>query len=113
MGETWYSVKQKFPNSNLTALDFSEQMMEEAQIKNKKKYKNNVKLLQQDILKNQLPSDYYDIVICAFGLKTFNAEQLKSLATETKRILKDGGQFSFIEVSKPKNRFKSVLQFLS
>ncbi|MSQ79581.1 MAG: hypothetical protein EXR21_07895 [Flavobacteriaceae bacterium] len=42
-------------------------------------------------------------------LKTFDTEQLQVLATETKRILKAGGQFSFIEVSKPTNKIVSQL----
>ncbi|MBP6738960.1 MAG: class I SAM-dependent methyltransferase [Leptospiraceae bacterium] len=54
-------------------------------------------------LQNTLPSNHYDIVICAFGLKTFNPEQLKALAIETNRILKPGGKFSFVEVSKPES----------
>ncbi|MDI9365135.1 MAG: hypothetical protein QM541_09310 [Flavobacterium sp.] len=36
-----------------------------------------------------------------FELKTFNEEQLQILAKQTKRILKNGGQLSFIKVSKP------------
>lgn len=104
MGETWGAVKTKFPNAKLTALDFSTEMLKNAKTKSEKHFDNNVTLLQQDILKSDLPSNYYDIVICAFGLKTFDTEQLQVLATETKRILKAGGQFSFIEVSKPTNK---------
>jgi demethylmenaquinone methyltransferase/2-methoxy-6-polyprenyl-1,4-benzoquinol methylase len=101
MGETWNSVKHKFPNSTISALDFSTEMLKNAKNKSKKHYKNEVILLQQDVLENELLSNKYDFVICAFGLKTFNNEQLEILAKETKRILKIGGQFSFIEVSKP------------
>jgi len=111
MGETWGAVKTKFPNAKLTALDFSTEMLKNAKTKSEKHFDNNVMLLQQDILKSELPSNYYDIVICAFGLKTFDTEQLQVLATETKRILKTGGQFSFIEVSKPTN--KILKQFYS
>lgn len=104
MGETWKSVKQKFPNANLSALDFSEEMMKNAKNKSERQFGNEVTLLQQDVLESGLPSNHFDIVICAFGLKTFDNEQLKVLAAETKRILKVGGQFSFVEVSKPKNK---------
>lgn len=104
MGETWNALKNKFPNAKLSALDFSTEMLKNAKTKSEKHFDNNVLLLQQDILKSDLPSNNYDIVICAFGLKTFDNEQLQVLATETKRILKVGGQFSFIEVSKPTNK---------
>lgn len=101
MGETWTATKNKMPNSNLRVLDFSEGMLKYAKQKSKTKFNSEVKVIQQDVLNNELQSNYYDFVTCAFGLKTFNAEQLNNLATETKRILKPGGQFSFIEVSKP------------
>ncbi len=104
MGETWTATKKKIPNSNLTVLDFSEGMLKYAKQKSKTKFQNEISILQQDILNNELQSNYYDFVTCAFGLKTFNAEQINILATETKRILKPGGQFSFIEVSKPENK---------
>jgi ubiquinone/menaquinone biosynthesis methyltransferase len=103
MGETWSSTKQKFPNANITALDFSDGMLSYAKTKNKLKFNSEITILQQDVLNNQLPDNQFDFVTCAFGLKTFDVEQLKKLAVETKRILKKGGQFSFIEVSQPEN----------
>lgn len=103
MGETWQFVKKQFPHAQLTALDFSDEMIKRAGVKNAKFYQKEVLLLQQDVLKNELASKHYDFVICSFGLKTFDTEQLKILAAETKRILKNGGQFSFVEVSKPDN----------
>ncbi len=109
MGETWGAVKNKFPNAKLTALDFSTEMLKNAKAKSEKHFDNDVLLLQQDILNSDLPGNYYDIVICAFGLKTFDEEQLQALATETKRILKTGGQFSFVEVSKPANKILKQL----
>ena len=104
MGETWKATKQKFPNSNLTVLDFSEKMLEYAKQKSKEKFNNQIIFLQEDILQNDLPENHFDFVTCAFGLKTFNREQLNILARETNRILKPGGAFSFVEVSKPGNR---------
>jgi demethylmenaquinone methyltransferase/2-methoxy-6-polyprenyl-1,4-benzoquinol methylase len=109
MGETWNSVKQKFPNSALSSLDFSQEMLKRAKLKSEKHYNNKIELIENDVLQNNLSTDKYDIVICAFGLKTFDIEQLETLAKQTKRILKPGGKFSFIEVSKPNNR---ILKFL-
>lgn len=109
MGETWTATKNILPNSNLTVLDFSDGMLKYAKQKSKSKFNNEIKVLQQNILNNELASNHYDFVTCAFGLKTFNAEQLKVLAQETNRILKKGGQFSFIEVSKPKNKLLKIL----
>jgi demethylmenaquinone methyltransferase/2-methoxy-6-polyprenyl-1,4-benzoquinol methylase len=103
MGETWQGVKYTFPKATLTGLDFSTEMLKKAQRKNEQHFSNSVILVQQDILESRLSDNYYDIVICAFGLKTFDSDQLSLLANETKRILKTGGKFSFVEVSKPPN----------
>lgn len=104
MGETWAATKKQLPNCNLTVVDFCAGMLRYAKKKSRAKFDNSIVVLQQDILNNTLPNNHYDFVTCAFGLKTFNPEQLLILATETKRILKEGGQFSFIEISKPKNK---------
>ncbi len=108
MGETWRGVKKRFPAANITAVDFSEGMLKYARKKSELKFGGSIRFLQEDVLNNRLPSNHYDFVICAFGLKTFSTEQMAVLANETKRILKSGGQFSFIEVSAPSN---SVLNF--
>lgn len=107
MGEMWFMIKKRLPNASLTALDFSEGMLRYAKAKNERHFQGKITILEQDVLKNDLQSDYYDIITCAFGLKTFNEEQLVVLATEIKRILKVGGAFSFIEVSKPDNQLLS------
>lgn len=109
MGETWGAAKKYFPHSKLSALDICEGMLSRAGNKNQKYFKNEVNILKQDVLKNNLPDNYYDRVICAFGLKTFNQDQVKTLAKEVYRILKPGGEISFIEVSNPKNFFLSFL----
>jgi demethylmenaquinone methyltransferase/2-methoxy-6-polyprenyl-1,4-benzoquinol methylase len=80
-------------------------MVESSKAKSLKKFGNRFKVHQQDILENKLPSDKFDIITCAFGLKTFNEKQIEFLAFTLHRILKDNGHFSFIEVSKPTNKF--------
>ncbi len=109
MGETWKSVYNHFPNAKLTALDFSAEMLKNATRKNELHFKSEVIITQQDVLQSNLLSNYYDVVICSFGLKTFNDEQIEALAKETKRILKSGGHFSFVEISKPDNKPLRVL----
>lgn len=101
MGETWGSIHKKFPNAKISALDFSDGMIQFAKNRNENHYKGKVTILKQDALKNQLESNCYDYVFCSFGLKTFNDAQVKTLAYEVKRILKPNGQFSFIDVSEP------------
>lgn len=103
MGETWVPIRERFPSAELSTLDYSEGMLVHANHKNKKSFSGNVIIHHQDLLKNSLPSDHYDVVLSAFGLKTFNSQQVVRLAEEIKRILKPGGKFSLIEVSSPDN----------
>lgn len=104
MGETWHPVKKHYPNCNFTALDFSEGMLEHARKKNTEKFQNQVQVTNQNALNCNYPDQHFDVILSAFGLKTFNEKQLSQLADETKRLLKPGGTFSFIEVSQPKNK---------
>lgn len=95
MGETWIPVKKHFPKGEISALDFSDEMFKYAKQKNENQFENNVILYQQNILKNNLPGNHFDFVVCAFGLKTFNQKQLKILAVQIKRILKICGSISW------------------
>lgn len=102
MGETWSFLRRKFPNAEIDALDFSPEMLKFAEARNKNKFDNKIRIIEEDFLKNTLKSEHYDYVVCAYGLKTFDEEQIQFLAKETARVLKTGGKFSFVEVSKPK-----------
>lgn len=104
LGENWSILTKQFPNAQFTALDFSEEMYNASQQKNSQKFGNRFRVVHQDILQNTLPSNEYDIVTCAFGLKTFNEKQLHNLAMTINRILKPDGKFIFIEISKPSNK---------
>lgn len=106
-GETWQHIRSVFPNAELTALDFSEGMLQCA--KKKASPENNIRILHHDILCNTLQDNSFDYVVCAFGLKTFDETQIAVIAQETARILKPGGEFSFIEISLPENKLLKLL----
>jgi ubiquinone/menaquinone biosynthesis methyltransferase len=101
MGETWPFIKSQWQNGEIYAVDISENMLARAGKKNKKYFQNKVILINEDILNNSFPDAHFDVIICAFGLKTLSLFQLEILAKETQRLLKKGGQYSFIEVSLP------------
>jgi len=109
MGETWHMVKKHYPACEFSALDFSEGMLRPARQKNEKKFGNSIHILQQDLLNNSLPSGHFDVVLSAFGMKTFNDDQLAIMAQQIHRVLKPGGTFSLIEVSAPKSRVMRAL----
>ncbi|EMI58116.1 class I SAM-dependent methyltransferase [Rhodopirellula sallentina] len=58
-----------------------------------------------DALRSGLPDGFADVVVSSFGLKTLSNEQLSVLAHEVRRILAPQGQFSFLEISVPQNRW--------
>jgi demethylmenaquinone methyltransferase/2-methoxy-6-polyprenyl-1,4-benzoquinol methylase len=103
LGENWEYLNRNFPNATFSALDFSEEMLKNSQTKANKIFKGKLNLICQNILKSNLESENYDIVCCAYGLKTFDENQIETLSKELYRILKKGGKFSFVEVSKPQN----------
>ena len=112
MGETWGFIKERFPNSEITALDFSEGMLESANSRNNKNFNSSVKILNEDIFANTLKNNSFDFVVCGFGLKTFNEQQLDFIAKEINRILKPNGIFGFVEVSEPDNKLlRSLYSF--
>lgn len=76
MGENWNSIKHKYPNCTITALDFSEEMLKHAHKTNDLKFRQRVQIKCADILNNDLPSEQYDVVTCSFGLKTFTNHKL-------------------------------------
>lgn len=103
LGENWSFIKQKFPNAAFYALDFSEEMVQKSRKKAEKIFENNIEIIQDDVLNNELNKEQFDIITCAFGLKTFDDSQIDLLAKQVYRLLKKDGQFTFIEVSKPEN----------
>jgi len=106
MGELFHDLrhdmrKQKLNIERVEAVDFSSKMCERAREEARKNpFPTNV--TQADIFDQTIPDDTADVLVCSFGLKTFSTEQQQRLAKEVRRLLKPGGQFSFIEISMPK-----------
>lgn len=104
MGECWKPILSSAPKSaQLIALDVSGEMIKHAKTRALKFKNRKIKILKQDVFKNSIAPNSADCIISGFGLKTFSHEQLQSLAKEVHKMLKPGGQFSFIDISVPKN----------
>lgn len=102
MGEVWPFVLPKIgQEGKLIALDFCPEMVRFAEKRSTFHQDRRIQLLQEDALHSSIPDRCADCVISTFGLKTFSAEQLAKLAAEIWRMLKPGGQFALMEVSKP------------
>lgn len=105
-GEVWPYLLRRFPSvQKVTALDISHRMHVQAVERLHYEYSDRITHIEADALKSSLPADYADLLISTFGLKTFNAEQQRMLASQIARILKPGGSFALIEASDPKGWF--------
>ncbi len=103
MGETWKPILKYAPETQITAVDFSDEMIAGAKRRNARNYNYRVDIIEENVLDSGLKDDSFDLVVCAFGLKSFDEEQIEILAKLTNRVLKPGGQLVFIEMSLPKN----------
>lgn len=104
MGETWNIINRECKNNHkLVGVDISPEMNSKANEKINKYQALEISIREENMLQNQIESNSCDYIVSAFGLKTFSDEQLKKLAKEVNRILRINGQFSFVEISKPKN----------
>lgn len=72
----------------------------------------SAKFVRCDALASGLDSASADVIVSSFGLKTFSGQQQRQLASEVRRLLKDGGQFAFLEISVPPSRlFRMAYRF--
>jgi ubiquinone/menaquinone biosynthesis C-methylase UbiE len=122
LGENWEVLSKRYPNAQITAIDISEKMCQLSNKKGIKYFGNNIKIINADIFKTELESQYYDLIICSFGLKCMSLNQIDLLAKLLKGAVKNGGKFHFLEVSKPSNlmvnklisvHFKYYLPFIA
>lgn len=96
-GECWPHLPSGW--ASLVAIDFSPEMVA------RQKHRlagltGPVHSICENALATSLPDASVDCVISAFGLKTLSAEALSRFAREISRILKPGGRFALIEISR-------------
>jgi ubiquinone/menaquinone biosynthesis C-methylase UbiE len=101
-GETWSALLNAVPTtSQLVAVDISTGMVKSAIERRQRMHATRVEIREANILDADLPAAEFDYALCTFGLKTFNREQQRRIATVLAQALKPGGSFSFIEASDP------------
>lgn len=99
MGELCLEIDKNLgKDGQLLAIDISPTMCRHAE---RLKTNCQFRVIEADALACPIEDSSVDYVFSSFGLKTFNHHQLSILASEVKRILRPGGQFSFLEISVP------------
>lgn len=103
MGELFSVIRSDLiAPEKLIAIDFSSKMCDQAK-KEATRNKFTTQVIEADIFDKNVSDLSADTIVSSFGLKTFSKGQQTVLAAEVNRILKPGGEFSFIEISVPKN----------
>ena len=102
MGELESDVADRIGgHGSLLALDLSPVMCERAGRHPAKGVVERFEVIEADALRCPLADASVDHVVSTFGLKTFNGDQLRTLADQTYRVLKPGGSFAMLEISVP------------
>ncbi len=101
------ALAKKYPDSQITALDASQPMLDVGIKKLRKAKINNVITIVGDALSLPFPDDFFDLVIISFGLR--NLEDVESGLLEMRRVAKSCGLVVNIEYGKPSNFFLKLL----
>ena len=102
-GEVWPHLLKRFPEIGaITAIDISSGMHQRAVERLHTHRAHKIRFIEDDALQSRLPASSADFVISTFGLKTFNSNQQRQLASLVARVLKPGGVFSMVEASDPR-----------
>ncbi len=94
----------------IIGIDLSAKMLNIGQKKLvKKKLDHAIELVQADVENLPFPSEEFDTVMCAFGVRNFY--DLEKGLSEIYRVLKPGGDLAILEFSIPKNKIIKALYF--
>lgn len=92
-------------NIDIIGIDINKDMLSVAQKKiDSRGVTINIKI--DDALKTSFPSDYFDIITSAFGMRNF--DNLEMFASEVMRILNDNGTFVLADMSVPSKKYQRL-----
>ncbi len=100
-GDIAILIKQLNPKADVTAIDFSEKMLDQAPAKAEKAGIKNIRFLVADILKLPFGPDSFDQITISFGIR--NVENLLNAIEEFEKILKPKGILHILEFGQPAN----------
>lgn len=95
---------EQYPDSHVTALDFSLAMLEHGKSKIKSNRRSD--LLCADGHHLPFRDQSFDAILCAFGIR--NLENRRQAASEIKRLLKNQGKLVVLEFFRPENFFSKL-----
>jgi len=105
-GDIAIRLAKKHADSEITAIDFSENMLNIA--KNRAKNIPNIKFINGDAMNLPFEDSYFDAVFISYGLR--NLESTEHGLKEMIRVTKDNGYISNLDLGKPNPLFNIILR---
>lgn len=96
-GDIAIMLAKKFPNTSITALDFSLEMLKIAKIKSKNL---NINFINKNALDMPFLNNSFDLCTISFGLR--NLPDITAAIKEIHRVLATNGELLIIDLGKPK-----------
>ncbi len=95
------AILKKFPDAQVTALDFSEKMLEIGEKKIPANQKSQVKIVVGDAMNLEFPPESFDAVICGFGMR--NVVDNGRCLQQIHKVLLPLGRVIVLEFFKPQS----------
>jgi demethylmenaquinone methyltransferase/2-methoxy-6-polyprenyl-1,4-benzoquinol methylase len=99
----------QFPQSMVTAVDFSHAMLEHGLPKIPEHQKNQISIVCADALHLPFDSACFDVIFCGYGFR--NLDDQEAGVKEIKRVLKPGGQVLILEFFRPESILSRLFHF--
>ena len=104
-GEVAFRLAAMYPRARILGVDLSDGMLRIAERKLRESHSDldgRVSFTHGDCLSLEVPDDSFDLLTIAYGVRNF--ENLEKGFREFHRVLKPGGSFMILELSRPENR---------
>jgi demethylmenaquinone methyltransferase/2-methoxy-6-polyprenyl-1,4-benzoquinol methylase len=104
-GDLAIKLATEFPKAKVYAMDFSPNMLSEAEKRADKLGIKSIIFKETDCVNMDFDDDYFDYVTISFGFRniSYSKENLTRALREIHRVLKHEGRFVILETSQPKN----------
>lgn len=106
-GDMAILMAKTYPNSHITAIDFSENMLQIAKAKAQQAKCENIQFVQGDAMNMPFDDNSFDAIFVGFGLR--NLTCLQDGLKELKRVAKSGATVSSLDMGKPKGAFLKAI----
>jgi len=106
------AVAKENPNTHITGIDLSKDMIAVAERKVKKQKISNISFQHMDATKMVFSDNCFDVVMVSFGLHELGYDLMIKILHEINRILKKGGKLYIIDYEKENDSFKKILLWL-